>query len=1729
MKNPADLDQLAEIYGIETSYRDIWGKSHRISSVTKRSLLAAMGVDTTNTQTVAAALAAEESRPWRRFLEPVMVVRAPIALLHLSIHVPQTRSQSRFAWELLEEGKGRTQQGEFVAAALNCTASREIDGALVERRELSIPVTVAEGYHHLTLRELDGEDPLNGVLSLIVAPHSCYVPTAIQGDGRVWGPALQLYGLRSRRNWGIGDFTDLNRVFEYFAELGAGIIGINPVNALFDHNPSHKSPYSPSSRLFLNPLYLDIEALPDFLESSQAQEAVRNPQFQLGLANLREIELVDYTGVANAKKVILEMVYQHFRDHHLDPGSDRGRAFRDFQEKGGEPLRLYGLFEALQEYFHGNDPSVWGWPVWPEPFRHPAAHAVRRFAEEQRVRLEFFQYLQWHASLQLGAVGRRSYELGLNVGLYADLPVSVDAAGAETWIYQDIYAQTARIGAPPDDYNLKGQDWGLPPMIPARLREVAYGPFIATLRVNMRHAGALRIDHVMGLRRLFWVPSGKDPAAGAYVRYPFEELTAILALESQRNKCLVVGEDLGTVLDEVREALLPQKVFSCRILYFEKDDQGAFKAPADYQAQALVSATTHDLPTLAGYWQGRDLALRAELGLFPNETLRNNQIIGRAADRARLLLLLEHNGLLPEDTGLDPAGYTKMRPELTRALHTFLARTGAKLFLFQMEDVLGQTEQVNLPGTVDEYPNWQRKLVLDLEEWPNDERLTLHAEAIRRQRERGVTPLGKGATWTPGEAGSRIPAATYRFQFNHNFTFAMATELVPYLHGLGISHCYASPFLKARKGSLHGYDIIDHNALNPEIGDSNDFNRFSDALRGASMGLILDMVPNHIGVGSDNHRWMDVLENGESSDFAEFFDIAWQPIKEALHGKVLLPILEDHYGSVLEQGLLTLRFDADHGAFFLDYHEHCFPLDPASYALIIGHGIERLEGRLPADDPFSLDLRSLVTAFANLPDHRTTAPESRKIRQRDKEVQKRLLARLCRENVEINQFIAENTMLVNGTPGEASSYRLLHDLLEQQPYRLAYWRVASDEINYRRFFDINDLAALRMENRRVFEQTHKLVLDLIAADKITGLRIDHPDGLYDPGRYYQWLYEAARARSIYPTGPGYEAPDGDEAKVSVGIYLVVEKILAVHERLHAGWPVHGTTGYEFANLVGGLFVESRAEQAMTAVYTRFIGRRIVFDELLYECKKLIIRLSLASEFTVLANELRLIAEGDWNTRDYTLNTIRDVLMETVACFPVYRTYVTSEGFDEEDRRYVEWATAQAEKRSLATDTGIFGFIREVLLNTSECREQDGCRREILAFAMKFQQYTAPVMAKGLEDTSCYIYNRLLALNEVGGDPRRFGVSVANFHRANQERAEQWPHAMLGTSTHDSKRSEDVRARLAVLSEIPTVWSQRVRRWSMLNRSRKRRLDKSSAPSKNDEYGLYQTLLGAWPLEDLDESGLENFAARIQQYAIKAVREAKVHSSWLNINQDYEKATIDFIGSLLEIGENNRFLDDFLPFKRQVVRYGLFNSLAQLLLRLTVPGVPDIYQGDELWRFDLVDPDNRRPVDYDSRRMLLQEMTDRFAADGGNRLEEVVRLLATLEDGRTKFFVIQQTLAFRNLQQILFREGSYVPLVASGERADHVVAFARVSGEASCLIVVPRMMVQLVGFPSETLPVGEIWGDTTLALPGSMSAKRFWNVFTAELINVEEGSAGPELPVRNLLAHFPVGLFAAMDL
>jgi len=960
---------------------------------------------------------------------------------------------------------------------------------------------------------------------------------------------------------------------------------------------------------------------------------------------------------------------------------------------------------------------------------------------------------------------------------------------------------------------------------------------------------------------------------------------------------------------------------------------------------------------------------------------------------------------------------------------------------------------------------------------------------------------------------SQAPLATYRLQFNKSFTFRDATDLVPYLAALGISHCYASPYLRARPGSMHGYDIIDHNALNPEIGSPEDYEQFVAALHRHGMGQILDIVPNHMGVmGSDNAWWLDVLENGEASEYAEFFDIDWEPVKEELRGKVLVPMLGDQYGNVLEKGELQLSLDVDKGEFSILYHQHRFPIDPREYPRILGVQLERLQEKLnPTHEDF-LELQSITTAFGHLPARREASPEQKVERNREKEIQKRRLAALCARSHEIRDFLTDKVRVLNGTVGESSSFDDLHEFIKAQAYRLAEWRVAADDINYRRFFDIHELAALRMENEAVFTLTHRLVLDLLANGKINGLRIDHPDGLYDPAKYFRELQHG--------TGGSDRAPNQAESN---GVYVVVEKIFTDSEQLRKEWPVCGTTGYEFANLVNGLFVDSTAATKAERVYRAFVGHPVDFPDLAYNCKKLILKVSLASELNVLANALSRIALSNRHTCDFTLNSLRNALAEIIVNLPVYRTYESGNHVSPEDRHYIERAVGEGRRRSRAGDLSVFDFIRRTLLIETSDEQPESSRQAIARFAMRFQQVTSAVMAKGLEDTAFYRYNRLISLNEVGGNPGKFGVGVEEFHRANQQRLECWPQSMLATSTHDSKRSEDVRARIDVLSEIPAIWRLRLRHWRDWNRSKKRMVDGTLAPQRNDEYFLYQTLVGVWPVAYPDASEWLRFVERIQQYMSKAMREAKESTSWVNPNTEYEAAVREFIGSILERRKKNRFLADFSDFHRRVSRLGMLNSVSQTLLKLTSPGVPDIYQGNEVWDFSLVDPDSRRPVDYARRRRLLQELQSLEHESSDRKQARARELLDNIEDGRIKMYGTWMTLRLRKQHPGLFQDGAYVPLTVSGSKAGHLCAFAREIAGQIAIVAVPRLCATLLGDQEES-PLGErVWGDTRIELPSNTQQTQYQNLFTGELISAHPNGTATFLAVPALLRTFPVAL------
>jgi (1->4)-alpha-D-glucan 1-alpha-D-glucosylmutase len=1000
---------------------------------------------------------------------------------------------------------------------------------------------------------------------------------------------------------------------------------------------------------------------------------------------------------------------------------------------------------------------------------------------------------------------------------------------------------------------------------------------------------------------------------------------------------------------------------------------------------------------------------------------------------------------------------------------------------------------------------------------------------------------------------ARIPMATYRLQFNYLFTLKQALAILDYLCGLGISDCYASPLFMARPGSLHGYDVIDPTKLNPELGTREDFNEFSAQLKKLEMGLIMDVVPNHMCVaGSGNPWWNDVLENGPSSRYASFFDIDWSPPKGNLANKTLLPILGDQYGRVLENQEIHLVYHR--GAFFVNYYETRLPIASRTSISILNAALDDLKAKLDEANHHRLELESIITALSHLPPRTDTDPEKVRERMREKDIAKRRLAALLAESREVSVALKKTVKEFNGVRGDARSFDRLEELLAEQAYLLCFWRVAADEINYRRFFDINELAAIRVEEPEVFSSVHELVFRLVKEGHVTGLRIDHIDGLHDPEQYLRHLQggcrkalrrlvSAASAASdrgsriedrdvtsiLDPRSSILDPRSAPQTSIERPFYVAVEKILGPDERLRESWATHGTTGYDFLNLLNGLFVDAQNAEAFGKLYRRLAGVESDFADVAYESKKLILQTAMSSELHMLARRLDRISEQSRYTRDFTLNSLQHALAEVIACFPVYRSYIRPKADEvgEEDRRYISRAIRNAKRRNPTVSASTFEFIESLLLlrdsdlvERPEMIDDDG-RRERREFVMRFQQLTGPVAAKGIEDTAFYRFYPLASLCEVGGEPSRFGVSPSTFHRRNRERLALWPHTMLASSTHDTKRSEDARARINALSEIPARWYRAVRRWQNMNRDLKTVIEDNAAPDANEEYLLYQTLLGAWPLDAAGEPP-QSFVQRIQEYMVKALREAKIHSSWLNPDEEYEQAARDFISKILS--PEGPFSKDFAEFQAPIARAGMFNSLSQTLLKITAPGVPDFYQGTEIWDFSLVDPDNRRPVDYERRKRLLDSLRDKGVGDRTSLADDLLR---SAPDGRIKMFVTTDALHYRQNNRDLFERGEYLPLQPAGERDRHVISFARKIGDKTAIVIASRFFIRL----TPGAPIGrEAWGDTAI-LTGDELAGCYRDVFTGRSVHArkrpdgnEDGNEdGYELPVAEALAHLPVAL------
>ncbi|WP_430910239.1 malto-oligosyltrehalose synthase [Methylobacterium sp. sgz302541] len=1619
------LERLADLVGVADGYTDAFGQPVETSLETRRGLLDALGFAVGSEEEIARSLATVEAQ--RRGLVPPLI---PVEARR-GVKVPVRARDGALVWRLTDE-RGATREGREV-----------LNG---EGAQLELP-PLTPGYHRLSVSH--GEERAQAWV--IAAPQRCWRPRAYADEGASdWGLAAQLYGLRSSQNLGIGTYADAGRAAHDAALRGASFLGLSPVHALFESDRTKISPYSPSSRLFLETLFIEPGALPGFAGSkAEALLACSSSRLEA----LRDAALVDHQGVWDVLSPVLRAFWE---ESDARAGADPD--FETFRILGGENLEAHATFEALSEHFRAQGAHWLG--DWPEEYRRAGTQAVARFAAEQDEAVSYHAWLQFLADRQLEEASELALAGGMRLGLYRDLAVGADRGGSEVWSHPERFANRVSIGAPPDLLAPKGQDWGLPAFDPLAMERDGLAAFRALVRANMRHAGAIRIDHAFQLARLFLIPLSGSARDGAYVAMPFEPMLAVLRLESHRNQCLVIAEDLGTAPAGFSDALMQAGILSYRILAFEREHDGAFKAPGAYPRDALTAITTHDLPTFVGWWRGVDTDTRQSLGLYDSD--RADAERGeRVRERGRLTDALASEQLLP--------GYEPPEAAPFEAAARYLARAPSMLTAVQYEDVVSELSQANVPGSTEGYPNWRRKLDRSLEAIAAPGGPLAKLAAALSAENRGPRSGAARLAMPP-------PRATYRLQFHKDFTFADAARIAPYLARLGISHVYASPLQKARPGSTHGYDIVDHSAFNPELGGEEGFIALSDALKANGLKLLLDIVPNHMGVGgADNPWWLSVLEWGALSPFAHAFDIDWERL--GANRNLVIPFLGDRYGEALEKGTLELKLDETAGAFSVWHYEHQFPIRPLDYPAILDRALAALE---EVGDDESAALLAVTERLRVMREE--TDPERRRAFPDEADGLKRRLAEIVAASPEIRRAVARTLRLLNGVKGRPESFGPLHRLLENQAYRLAHWRVAASDINYRRFFDVNGLAGLRVEKSDIFHRAHETVFRHIRAGRIDGLRIDHIDGLADPLGYARALQGAV--------GPGF--------------YVVVEKILEPGERLRS-WPVAGTTGYDVLNQLDGLLVDRAKQARVKRLYEWGTGIDEPYGFQLRAAKAEILEISFASELEVLTNDLKQIADSDRRTRDFSVNAVRRALIEIIARFPTYRSYLPPDlhesDVEPEDVRLIEGAVAKAKRWSALPDRSVHDFAADALLGRIDTSGPGRPEpRVVLRFRRRFQQLTGPVMAKSLEDTLFYRYALLLGLNEVGGDPGEYGIGVEHFHALQSARARDWPNAMIATATHDTKRGEDARTRLLALSELPEEWAKAWDRWRENAAAHLSRLDDETAPDTADQWMFLQAILGAWPLELLDSEDpaeVESFRDRLLAYAEKALREGKRHSSWVNVDEGYEGAVRRLLSGLIAPGSG--FLAALRPFAERLARLGMIAGLGRTVLKATLPGVPDTYQGTEFWDFSFVDPDNRRPVDYGDRLSALEAGIS------------AAELLASWPDGRVKQATLARLLADRAARPRFYAEADYAAVSATGDRAAHVVAFLRSGGPGEgddLLVAVPRLVAGLAG---EGVWSGSAFAGTVLTLP---EAGRWHDIVT------DAAHEGGRLDVGELFARLP---------
>ena len=1576
------LRALAEAAGIVPRWENYRREQQEVSDDSLRTVLAALGFPAATEADVAQSRAALAEA--RGDLPPLVT-----AALGEAVRLPVRPGRGEL---VLEDGARRS-------VALEAHG----DGATFGGVD-------APGYHRL---EVAGRQTI-----LAVAPRH---GQTVEGMGRPWALAVQLYALRRPGDGGLGDFEALRQLTGPAARRGADGIAISPVHAQFSADPDRHSPYSPSSRINLNVLHAAIDLPRD--------------------ADVDALELIDWPTASRRRLAALRAEFAQI-------GPAERAALAAFRAGAGDALETHARFEALHAEQFGKH-RRWHWRTWPEALRHPQSQAVAAFAREHADEVALHAYMQWRADRDLGAAQAAARDAGMRIGLIADLAVGADSGGSHCWSRQDQILGGLTIGAPPDLLNGRGQNWGLAAFSPTGLHAHGFGAFLEMLRAAMRHAGGVRIDHALGLRRLWVVPEGHDSRDGAYLAFPHADLLRLVALESCRNRGdrhrrgprhhpagVPGGDGRGRRVRHARAVVRALASALHRRAPLDAvrrgDDQHA--RPADPgrlvarpRSRMARQARPRRRPARPGAGGAR--AVRRPLRAVGDD-VRERRRGGRSA-RQRGAGSVRRRG--------DPIrGRRRLRP-------------GDR-----------SDRGCARPGRAAEPAGHNARAAPELAPPPPICRGGV-AGGARGGREacrhlRGARPM-------------KPISATARLQFHQDFTLADATKLVPYFDQLGISHLYASPLLKARAGSTHGYDIVNHNEINPELGGEDALRTMVAALRERGMGLILDIVPNHMGVGGDDNAWwLDVLEWGRASPYAEYFDIDWDPPDPTLRGRMLAPFLGSAYGECLQAGELALKFDEADGRLYVAYHSHRFPITPRDYASVL----------LTVGGPLEAPAR----AFADL------APGGRAaVRQ---------AARAAREELLQPTYaaaIAEALLAYSAATPEG--LERLHRLLERQNYRLSWWRAATDEINWRRFFDVNGLAGVRQEVPQVFEDTHRTVFRLYAEGAIDGVRIDHVDGLAYPREYCRKLRR--RLDTLQQ-----ERPPGLRGQRAI---IWIEKILAPHERVAADWLTDGATGYDFMSDVAAVLHDPAGEAPLTELWTSNTGRPGDFEVEAQAARRHILRESLSSELFNTATALHRIARRNLLTRDYTLTGIRNTLVELLVHFRTYRIYAGAAGIGEVDQRQMDWAMAGARRTVRTADLPLLELIGDWLSGKGMRGAKAGTARQEWQRAMvKFQQLSAPTAAKSVEDTAFYRYGRLLSRNEVGSEPSQFAISPAAFHAINRERQRRLPLALLATATHDHKRGEDTRIRLAVLSEIPADWQNALQRWTRLNASLKRDLD-GPAPDGADELMLYQTLVAAWPLGLAadDAQGLKAFGDRVGGWLEKALREAKRHSGWAVPNTDYEAACHAFLAACLDPGRP--VCGEIGAFAHRIALPGAVNGLTQAVLRLTCPGIPDLYQGAEFWDFSLVDPDNRRPVDFAARERAL-------AAN-----EDPASLLAHWRDGRVKQAIIARALAFRARTPGLFTSGAYAPLALDGPAADHLLAFSRIHEGRAAIVLAMRLAATIELVDGVPFAHAAYWRETKVAMPRNLGGRRLLSVFG----KAPDTVIGARLEVGRILYDLPVAL------